>query len=108
MTFRHNKYGAIKTNGYASRKEANRAAELRLLEMTGVIGPVSRQVAYDLLPAAPGLGYKRPLRYVADFHYVDKTQNKEIIEDVKGFRTPVYKLKKRLMAQLLGIEVQEV
>jgi len=102
------KYRAVRTNGYASKKENKRAAELRLLERAGVIGPVTEQLAFEILPAAPTLGYKMPLRYVADFRYLDLANKREIVEDVKGFRTPVYKLKKRLMAQLLGITITEV
>ena len=105
------KYRAVRTNGYASKREAKRAAELRLLFTSGVILDLREQVAFDLLPAAPVLGYKQPLRYVADFCYRDfmgGIVGPEIVEDVKGIRTPVYKLKKRLMAQLLGITITEV
>ena len=102
------KYKAVRTNGYASKKEANRAAELAILEKSGLIGPVTKQAAFNLLAPAPGIGYARALRYVADFRYIDLVTGKTVVEDVKGFRTPVYKLKKRLMAQLLGITITEV
>lgn len=102
------KYKAVRTNGYASKREANRAAELALLERSAYIGPVSKQLPFELLPKAPELGYKTALRYVADFRYVDLRTGEIVVEDVKGFKTPVYKLKKRLMRQLLGVEITEV
>ena len=42
---------------------------------------------------------------MADFVYLENGQL--VVEDVKGVRTPVYKLKKRLMAERFGIEVKE-
>ena len=102
------KYRAKRTQGYASAKEANRAAELKLMEREGLITNLRDQVRFTLLPPFPQRGFSRPLVYVADFVYVDKETGKERIEDVKGMRTPVYLVKRRLMAQILGLEVTEV
>jgi len=44
--------------------------------------------------------------YRADFTYVNE-DGQPIVEDVKGFRTPVYRLKKKLMRALYGIEILE-
>ncbi len=101
------KYRAVRTDGYASRKEAARAAELKILRDAGLITGYEEQRRFQLLPAAKELGFPRPLEYVSDFDYFDSDGN-SVIEDVKGFQTPVYKLKKRLMAQLLGLHVTEV
>jgi hypothetical protein len=38
---------------------------------------------------------------------VDK-DGKEVVEDVKGFRTAVFMLKRHLMKAMYGIEIQEV
>lgn len=103
--FRASKYRAVRTNGYASKREAKRAWELKLLRDQGAISNLNEQVTYTLLPACEG--YTRPLRYIADFTYLD-TEGVPHCEDSKGFRTDVYKLKKRLMWQLLGIKVEEV
>ncbi len=46
--------------------------------------------------------------YRADFAYVDKATGNLVIEDVKGVRTAVYKLKKRLVKALFGYEIREV
>ena len=108
------KYRAVRTNGYASKREANRAAELRLLEKAGVIANLEEQVSFDLLPGMAAIGCPRALRYEADFRYLRKFEGMAIwdptpvVEDAKGVRTPVYKIKKRLMRQLLGIEITEV
>jgi|ERR1035441_4192632 hypothetical protein len=100
------KYGAKRTDGYASGREALRAAELRILERAGKIGPFNEQVPYTLLPATAE--FPRALRYIADFTYVDRETGEVVIEDAKGVRTPVFKLKKRLMKQLLGVDITEV
>jgi hypothetical protein len=99
------KYRAIRTNGYASKREAEYAANLWALARAGKIVNLSEQVSFELLPATKD--FPRPLRYVADFLYFDKESIRHVV-DVKGMRTPVYKLKKRLMKQLLGVEIEEV
>jgi hypothetical protein len=48
----------------------------------------------------------RALKYLADFVYFQ--DGKQVVEDVKGVRTPVYRLKKRLVAEKYGIEIREI
>ena len=95
---------------YASIREAKRAEYLKVLELKGEIFNLREQVRFDLLPAAPELGYKRPLVYVCDFAYFTwhDVAGPEVVEDAKGHRTEKYLIKKRLMAQLLGIQITEV
>lgn len=89
-----------------SQREYKRWGELRLLERAGKIHDLRRQVAYDLLPQCVLDGRRhRPVRYVADFVYVEDGKTK--VEDSKGFKHRLYMLKRRLMWQLLGIEVVE-
>ncbi len=45
-------------------------------------------------------------RYIADF-YVEYANGITKVIDAKGMLTPVYKLKKKLMHAILGIEIQE-
>lgn len=40
--------------------------------------------------------YERAVRYIADFVYTDTMTEKVIVEDVKGYKTDVYKLKRKL------------
>ena len=102
------KYNAIKTTvdgiTFDSRKEASRYTELKLLSKAGKIRELRRQVPFELIPKR---GKLRAIRYVADFVYADNHGN-DIVEDVKGMKTQVYKLKKRMMLEKYGIEIQEV
>lgn len=104
-----NKYGAKKTvmDGilFDSKAEAKRYAELKLLERCGVICNLERQRKYVIVRKSR---YGRELFYVADFVYEEN--GKRVVEDVKSkaTATPVYRLKKRLMAEIHGIEIKEV
>lgn len=91
---------------YSSKKEAMRAQGLYLLERTGIITDLREQVVYVLAPSVHVQGRKRPpLRYVADFVY---TQGGNlVIEDVKGVRTDVYRIKRHLMKSVLGLDILE-
>lgn len=102
---RVSKYKAIRTNGYASKKEANRAAELAILAQAGKIREVWPQPKFLLLKADE-LG--RAIHYVGDFSYWDNEKQDRVVEDVKGFKTPVYKLKRRMMWALHKIKIVEV
>lgn len=106
------KYHAKKTEldgiTFDSRKEAQRYAELRLLERSGAIHNLRRQVRYELIPAQKkdGKTIERACHYIADFVYTEN--GKTVVEDVKGYRTKEYVLKRKLMLQVHGIEVREV
>jgi len=104
------KYGNKKfsnTEGqWDSLKEYNRCRELRILESAGRIEGLERQVPFQLLaPFAKDGKRLRSIQYIADFVYFE--EGIKVVEDVKGFRNELYKLKKRLMWQLLGIEIFE-
>ncbi len=99
----HNKKVEVDGYKFDSRKEARRYRELKLLEHAGVISNHQLQVPFVLFKHSE---YGRVVKYIADFTYIE--DGKQIVEDVKGFRTDVYKLKKRLMAELLGIVIREV
>lgn len=102
------KYGNTKVEvdgvPFDSKREAARWRELRLLERAGEISDLRRQVRYELVPKLPG---ERPVDYIADFVYRDKDGN-EVVEDVKGVRTPVYVIKRKLMLWRHGIRIMEV
>lgn len=95
---------------FDSQAEARRWGELRLLECAGRISALRRQVPYVFLVhttgTEPGCGEdKRQMRYVADFVYVEG--GREVVEDVKGYRTAEYKRKRRLMKKIYGVEIRE-
>lgn len=107
------KYNAKKTviDGitFDSKKEANRYMELKMLRDAGEITFPDqwRQVRFEIIPPFMHDGKKiRASYYVADFVYYDKNGNM-VVEDVKGVRTALYNLKKKLVLWRHGIEIKE-
>lgn len=104
------KYHNVKTRGYDSAKEAERARVLHLLERAGKIRDLREQVKFELIPAQyeGGKCVERKVEYVADFVYNDCATGEEIVEDVKGVRTKEYVLKRKMMLYFHGIRIKEV
>lgn len=103
-----NKYGARKVTApdgqvFDSVKEYHRWCDLRLLERAGRISDLKRQVSYELIPKQDG---ERACTYAADFVYKD-ADGKTVVEDTKGYRTEVFRLKKKLMLWVHGIKIKE-
>jgi hypothetical protein len=96
----HNRLTLVDGIVFHSQKEARRYEELKLNQQAGAIANLRTQVKYSL-----DVNRKRIALYVADFVYLEN--GKEIIEDVKGMRTPVYQIKKKLMNAIYGIEILE-
>lgn len=133
---RRHKYGAKATvvDGirFASKKEANRYGELKLLERAGHIKDLELQPSFDLIVveftvrarlkeaaariagrAAPKDTRHKVGVYRADFRYRERAlseseNDRTVVEDVKGVKTAVYKLKKRMVEAQYGIEIVEV
>lgn len=108
------KYRAIKTvvDGitFDSRKEGRRYRELRLLEKAGVIKDLSLQPRFLLQEAYSKNGRAvRKIEYIADFSYYDLEKDKFVVEDVKGLKTDVYKLKKKIFEfKYPDLEISEI
>jgi hypothetical protein len=105
-----NKPCTIGSEKYRSQRERDRHQALLLLQQAGLIAGLVREVPFELAPGVKidGENRKRPaVRYVADFVYSDVKAGKIIVEDAKGMQTPVYRLKKHLMATIRGIHVRE-
>ena len=110
------KYHNIKTKKdgiiFDSKKEANRYAELKLLEKFGIIKDLELQPRFLLIPEFEKNGKKyRKTEYVADFKYYDNKKNKWIIEDVKSEITKkdkVYRIKKKLFEWKYELETTEL
>lgn len=84
-------------NVYDSKKEAKRAYELDLLRRAGFISNLERQRRFVLQDGFKIRGKSiREITYIADFYYYDNNKKVWIVEDTKGFRTDIYKLKKKL------------
>lgn len=107
---RASKYHAKKTvvDGieFDSAKEAKRYVKLRDMQEAGRIQGLRLQVPFEILPSFECDGVKyRGMRYIADFVYY--RDGKMVVEDCKGFKTPEYKLKKKLMAYVNHINIEE-
>ena len=98
------KYGNDRTREFASRYEADVATNLAALERAGQIRELRFQVPMILVE---GNGKIRPIKYIADFTYIDLDGRKHWI-DAKGCKTPMYRLKRKLAILLHGIEIEEV
>lgn len=106
-------------NVFDSAGELGRWRWLQLMERRGIIRDLKRQVSYELLPAVTSFRPKQlktkvryeerqlfpAYKYVADFVYERNGQT--IVEDYKGFRTAIFKLKKAMLYNRYGIEVFE-
>ena len=81
---RKRKYGNAKITvdgiQFDSKREAARYQELKLLE--------------------------HECSYIADFCYIRNGET--VVEDAKGYRTEVYRIKKKLMLERYGIQIREV
>jgi len=102
-----NKYRAVKTVVdnimFSSKREAARYLQLKLMLKAGVIEKLQLQPRYKLF-----IGDNFICTYVADFIYRDAKTGDNVVEDVKGVKTPVYRLKKKMLRACYGIEVREI
>lgn len=107
----HNTKTEIDGIRFDSKKEGRRYTELRIMQEAGEISGLRLQVPFELIPNQYGKDGKvaeRKVKYIADFVY--QRDGDIVVEDVKSkaSRTDVYRLKKKLMRHVWGIEVQEV
>lgn len=101
---------------FDSKKEARRFRALRQMEQAGEIKDLRMQVNFTLQEGytKPDGERVRPIVYKADFTYRKKDENGQytlyIVEDVKSraTQTAVYRMKRKLMQERKGIEIQEV
>lgn len=86
---------------FDSKLEAQRYAELKLLERAGKIKDLQLQPGFELIPSFKknGKTYKG-CKYIADFRYYDVDRGVVIVEDAKGYETEVYKIKRKLFEWL--------
>ena len=101
------KFGAKKTivDGitFDSKWESERYGQLKAMERGGIVTDLELQVKYDIV-----INDIKICKYIADFVYKEESPDgeiKEIVEDAKGFETPEFKLKKKLMKAVHGIDI---
>ena len=100
-----NKYHNVKTVvdnvTFDSKREADRYSELRLLVRAGTIRDLELQPEFPVV-----VNGKKICVYRADFAY-HALDGKKTTEDVKGVKTAVYRLKKRLVEAIYDIRILE-
>lgn len=104
----HNKKVQYDEMTFDSKKEYSYYLKYKLMEQVGEIKDLKMQVPFTLIETfkLQDKTYRKTI-YKADFTFIDK-EGKYHVVDVKGMRTDVYKLKKKLMAWKYGIEIEEV
>ena len=107
-----NKYHNKKTEYdgilFDSRKECKYYQYLKDLESAGEISNLQLQKKYVLQDKYRINGKAiREISYICDFYYID-SEGKERVVDVKGVKTPEYKIKKKLFMFKYGIEITEI
>lgn len=94
-----NKHCVIDGLKFHSLKEGARYRELKLLQSAGKIKDLKLQVKFDIK-----IHCTKVCTYIADFTYLEN--GKYIVEDVKGMRTAVFNLKKKLLKAVRGIDIR--
>ena len=94
---------------FPSKRQAARYGALKLMEKAGQIVDLECERPYELV-----VNGKKVCRYVADFVYSEVVKSgpaeityRPVVEDVKGVRTRVYSIKKKLMLAVHGIAIKE-
>lgn len=100
-----NKYRAIRTEVdgimFASKKEALRYKELKFLLQEQRISDLVLQPKFPI-----EVNGKKICTYIADFIYNE--DGIQVVEDVKGVKTSVYRIKKKLTEAIYNITIKEV
>lgn len=95
----------VVTNGitFRSKAESLRYEQLLILERAGEISNLVTQPRYPI-----EVNGRKVCTYVADFDYIDKKTQRLITEDVKGAKTQLYTLKRKLFEACYRRPVTEV
>ena len=103
----NNKKIAVDGIIFDSKKEAARYSELKILLKAGLIFDLELQPVYEIQPSYKRQGKTvRAIKYLADFRYQEN--GKTVVEDVKGFKTDMYKLKKKLVEYKFDVIIKEL
>lgn len=94
----NNKFTVIDGIKFDSMKEANRYCELKILKKANEVNYFLRQVPFDL----PG-----NVKYRVDFQ-IFWSNGDVTYEDVKGYKTQTYIMKKKMVEALYPVEILEV
>lgn len=87
---------------YDSKAEAHYGELLRIREKAGEVSNIERQKPFQLIAVnGESIG-----SYKADFVFWDKLVNRQRVVDVKGIRTPVFSLKKKLVEAAYRVTIE--
>lgn len=115
----NNKYGNVRTTvkgiNFHSKKEAVYYSQLLLEEKAGKISDLILQQSFPIKVAGKNIKIRskaypngRSISYRADFSFFDNKTGKTRIIDVKGYDTPISRIKRALVEAIYGIEVEIV
>ncbi len=113
IDYKQSKYKNKKTTcdgiEFDSKKERNYYLKFKAMQDLGIIRDLELQKEYILQDKFVLNGKtRRKITYKADFSYITTEDDKLHVVDVKGFKTEVYKLKKKLFEYKYQIELEEV
>lgn len=101
-----NKYNAVRSEldgiFFDSKRERDRYWQLKMLVRAKKIDNLILQPSFDIV-----VNTLLICKYIADFSYRDLETGTAIVEDCKGVLTDVYKLKKKLVSAVYGIDIKE-
>jgi hypothetical protein len=93
---------------FDSKWEAARWSQLRLEEKAGTIRRLIRQRPFAItVNDFPVCTYVADFVYEREVPFASGASWQTIVEDAKGMRTEMYRLKKKLMRAVLGVEILE-
>lgn len=105
-----NKKVTVEGKTFDSKREATRYLELLMMQKNGEITGLDTQVPFELLPVqrdtVTNKVAERAVKYVADFVYYK--DGEKVVEDTKGYKTPDYILKRKMMLYFHGIRIREI
>jgi len=106
--YHKNKFGAKKTEfmgmKFDSKWEAERYGQLWKMQENKEIRDLERQVRFNIV-----IGEHKICAYIADYTYYKPNKDgvdEFIVEDAKGVETDVFRLKKKLMLAVNGIDIK--
>jgi hypothetical protein len=107
VSSKRNKFGAkgytdAEGRYHASKAEGSRWNDLQLLSRAGRITNLTHQPSFDLV-----VNGVLVCRYRADAAYIN-SDGERVVEDTKGVKTAVYRIKRKLMSALHGITIREI
>lgn len=109
MSKYHNRKIIFDGYKFDSIKERNYYIKLKALEKAGFIKDLELQKTFILQPSFKLNNItRRQITYKADFTYISTSDDTQHVIDVKGFRTEVYNIKKKLFEYKYGIEIEEI